>query len=474
MKHLDFIILELICFQAAFCLACILRHGLVNPYSSVLYRNTALVSALIQIFCIISFQVFHNVLRRGYYRELLSMVKTDLCVMLLLVFYLFVVQQGAIFSRIVLVTSGVYYFLIGYLVRSLWKAWLRIKTQGNIGKRSLVIISEDSGCVRDLILRLMERNYGEYTISGVILVDKEQVEPGEQIEGIPIVAGRDDAAEYLCRDWVDEVLLDLSRRDEYRQELINVMMDMNMVVHLRLDLENLFSEQKAYLQKLGNDTVVTMSVRMMRTRDAVFKRMLDILGGLVGTVITGILFVILGPIIYHYSPGSVIFSQMRVGRNGKLFKIYKFRSMYLDAEERKQELASQNEVESGMMFKMENDPRIIGSEKGPGKGIGNFIRKYSLDEFPQFFNVLKGDMSLVGTRPPTVDEWEKYNFHHRGRLSIKPGLTGLWQVSGRSDIQDFEEVVAMDTQYIADWSIGLDIKILLKTVLAVTRAEGAK
>ena len=109
------------------------------------------------------------------------------------------------------------------------------------------------------------------------------------------------------------------------------------------------------------------------------------------------------------------------------------------------------------MFKMENDPRVIGSEKGPGKGIGNFIRKTSLDEFPQFFNVLKGDMSLVGTRPPTVDEWEKYELHHRARLAIKPGLTGMWQVSGRSEITDFEEVVKLDTKYISEWSFMLDI-----------------
>lgn len=121
------------------------------------------------------------------------------------------------------------------------------------------------------------------------------------------------------------------------------------------------------------------------------------------------------------------------------------------------------------MFKMDYDPRIIGSEKkdknGNPKGIGNFIRKTSLDEFPQFWNVLKGDMSLVGTRPPTVDEWEKYELHHRSRMSTKPGITGMWQVSGRSDIIDFEEVVRLDTEYIEHWTIGLDIKILIKTVL---------
>ena len=122
---------------------------------------------------------------------------------------------------------------------------------------------------------------------------------------------------------------------------------------------------------------------------------------------------------------------------------------------------------------MDYDPRIIGSDKGPGKGLGNFIRKTSIDEFPQFINVLKGDMSLVGTRPPTVDEWEKYQMHHRARLAIKPGITGLWQVSGRSSITDFEEVVKLDTKYIREWSLASDFRILCKTVLVVVKKDGA-
>ena len=130
-----------------------------------------------------------------------------------------------------------------------------------------------------------------------------------------------------------------------------------------------------------------------------------------------------------------------------------------------------------MMFKLDWDPRIIGSRKlADGtvkKGIGNYIRDWSLDEFPQFFNVLKGDMSLVGTRPPTVDEWEKYDLHHRARLAIRPGITGMWQVSGRSKITDFEEVVKLDTEYICNWSMGLDFRIMLKTVKAIFEKDGA-
>ena len=205
--------------------------------------------------------------------------------------------------------------------------------------------------------------------------------------------------------------------------------------------------------------------------------MLDILGGLVGCIITIILTIIIGPIIFIKSPGPIFFSQTRIGRNGRKFKIYKFRSMYMDAEERKKELMSQNKVSDGMMFKMDWDPRIIGSrvlkDGTKKKGIGNYIRDWSLDEFPQFWNVLKGDMSLVGTRPPTEDEWEKYEPWHRTRLAVKPGITGMWQVSGRSNITDFEEVVKLDTQYLNNWSFALDMEILIKTVEIVIKKEGS-
>ena len=193
--------------------------------------------------------------------------------------------------------------------------------------------------------------------------------------------------------------------------------------------------------------------------------MLDLVGALVGCVFLGILTVIVGPMIKLESPGPIFFAQKRVGRNGRIFKMYKFRSMYADAEERKKELMAQNEM-NGLMFKMENDPRITKT--------GAFLRKTSLDEFPQFINILKGDMSLVGTRPPTLDEFAQYSPYHKKRLSFRPGLTGIWQVSGRSDITDFEEIVKLDVEYIDNWSFWLDIKILLKTFLEVFTQKGAR
>jgi lipopolysaccharide/colanic/teichoic acid biosynthesis glycosyltransferase len=205
----------------------------------------------------------------------------------------------------------------------------------------------------------------------------------------------------------------------------------------------------------------------------IVKRIVDVTAGLAGTIVTGILFLVLAPAIYIKSPGPIFFKQVRIGKNGRQFDIYKFRSMYMDAEERKKELMEQNQMQ-GLMFKMKNDPRIIGSEKGEGKGVGNLIRKTSLDEFPQFINVLKGDMSLIGTRPPTLDEYEHYDFHHKARLGMMPGITGLWQVSGRSDILDFEEIVRLDKQYIENWSLWLDWKILFKTFKVVLKGKGAE
>ena len=259
------------------------------------------------------------------------------------------------------------------------------------------------------------------------------------------------------------MLLNQPNEDEDRKALTRNFLDMGIAVHVNLDwsqtdLPNRVVEK--YRELYGADHKYQDGDHL----PDFMKRVMDIAGSLVGLLFTGILFVIIGPMIYIQSPGPILFSQIRVGRGGRKFRIYKFRSMYMDAEERKKELMAQNKM-NGLMFKMDNDPRIF--------PVGRIIRKLSIDEFPQFWNILKGDMSLVGTRPPTVDEFEQYEARHKVRLSIKPGLTGMWQVSGRSDITDFEEVVALDDKYIAEWNLRLDIKILWKTVLVVLGNKGA-
>ena len=223
--------------------------------------------------------------------------------------------------------------------------------------------------------------------------------------------------------------------------------------------------------------VLSTSLKYISVWQLALKRCMDIAGGLVGSVIALIIMALVAIPLKRQSPGPVLYRSERIGRNGKRFTMLKLRSMEMDSESKKAALAAENRVDSGLMFKLDWDPRIIGNVELPDgtrkTGIGEFLRKWSLDEFPQFFNVLKGDMSLIGTRPPTPDEWERYSPHHRARLAVKPGITGMWQVSGRSKITDFEEVVRLDLMYINHWSLWLDIKILLQTVSAVLMRKGA-
>lgn len=219
------------------------------------------------------------------------------------------------------------------------------------------------------------------------------------------------------------------------------------------------------LEDFGTTNVIRLSPRLFTDGELLLKRLMDIAGALVGCFICLIFGLIVAPLIFLEDPGPIIFKQKRVGRNGKYFYIYKFRSMYQDAEAKLQTLKDQNEMQ-GFMFKMKNDPRIT--------KVGKFLRKTSIDELPQFFNVLEGSMSLIGTRPPTVNEYQQYSAHHKRRISIKPGITGLWQVSGRSEITDFEEIVRLDCFYIDHWSITGDIKILLKTFAAVFTGKGSE
>ena len=196
----------------------------------------------------------------------------------------------------------------------------------------------------------------------------------------------------------------------------------------------------------------------------VLRRAQDIVFSLLALILLAPLALLISLAIVLDSPGDgAIFRQRRVGRDGKLFWLYKFRTMCPDAEEQLNELLSQNQMD-GPVFKMKDDPRIT--------KVGKFIRKTSIDELPQFINVLKGDMSLVGTRPPTVGEFKQYKGHHKRRLSMKPGITGMWQAYGRNSVMDFDEVVKMDLEYIDNWSVMLDIKILFKTVVTVFTNHG--
>lgn len=192
------------------------------------------------------------------------------------------------------------------------------------------------------------------------------------------------------------------------------------------------------------------------------KRILDIVGAIFGLMITGVITIPVAIAMQLDDPGSIFFSQVRCGFDGKPFKIWKFRSMIANAERQKHLVANQAK---GHIFKNDNDPRVT--------KVGHFLRRTSLDEFPQFWNVLKGEMSLVGTRPPTVEEVARYEDRHFQRLKVKPGITGEWQVRGRSEVLDFEDIVRMDLDYQQKWSFFYDVNLIIRTISVVLARKGA-
>jgi len=248
------------------------------------------------------------------------------------------------------------------------------------------------------------------------------------------------------------------------QPYIDICLDMGVPVRVIVSIYKGHSAQR-YVSSVGTYPVITYHRVCLNDSAKAIKRIIDIFGSLVGIIVFSPVMLITAIAIKLDSKGPVIFKQIRAGINGKPFKMFKFRSMCVDAEELKEKLQSQNEVESGLMFKIKDDPRIT--------KVGKFIRKTSIDELPQFFNVLIGNMSLVGTRPPTMDEVVKYERAHWRRMSIKPGITGMWQVSGRSQITDFDKIVELDTEYIDKWSIWFDFQIMFKTVFSLLKRKGA-
>ena len=463
LKHIDFVILDILCLQLAFILAYEIRVAKGIPYLNPLYENMAFVLVIFQLLVSFFGESFSGVLRRGFLIEMKCMIEHEICVMLLAVLYLFMSQQGVMYSRGAFTIMCTLYFFIAYAARIGWKKVIRSRKFAEGEKRSILIITTDAEAA-NVVKALRGDSYGTYHLAGVALLDKNKT--GSMIQRVPVVTGADDVTAYIHKNWVDEVFFALPEHVDIPKKIMKDCNRMGVVTHVQLAALNELGKNQV-VEEIAGYMVLSSSINIVSSWQLLVKRLMDIAGGLVGCIFTGIIYIFIAPIMKVKSPGPVFFSQVRMGKNGKPFKIYKFRSMYMDAEERKKELMEKNNIKDGLMFKMDDDPRII-------KGIGHFIRKTSLDEFPQFWNILKGDMSLVGTRPPTMDEWDKYELHHRRRLAIKPGLTGMWQVSGRSEITDFEEVVELDTKYIEQWSIGLDIKILFKTVTVVFTGSGAK
>ena len=404
--------------------------------------------------------------RSFFKRKISEEIRNDLVTVILtaagIAMIAMILGDASGYSRFIYLFTAGFELVFMILAHRLYrKYWLSRRSNHSYARKMLVITTSDEA--KTVIHNIMKEKTWDLWVTSIVIIDKDMT--GNSILGIPVVAFTYRSIfEYAARNVVDEVFMYIPRRFKYPVDMtIQNFEDMGIKTNLNIPLFQINPELNRSLDKVGGYHVVSFSGHEAPLSMLILKRLMDIVGGLVGLLITGVALIFVGPAVKLESPGPLLFSQKRVGKNGRIFKIYKIRSMYQDAEERKKELMAQNEMD-GLMFKMKDDPRIT--------KVGKFIRKTSIDELPQFWNVLKGDMSLVGTRPPTVDEFEQYSAYHKKRLCRTPGLTGVWQVSGRSNITDFEEIVKMDVDYIENWSLWLDIKIIFKTVKLVFDGDG--
>ena len=404
-----------------------------------------------------------NFLKRNKWKELRAVVQYNAIMILVTQTIMFFLKWADVFARLVIVYFVIINVIITLFLHLLIKKSIRMHYRSDLSKIKVLVITQNT-MVSDVVFHLKKNLDINYQLIGVAVPEHTEDET-QMIDGVPVFDMKENFMENATFMALDEVFVYAPELPQKQiQMILSGFDEMGVDCHYCLELPGMDANRSS-IDDFGGYSVITYTRFRSSYKKLLIKRVMDIAGGLVGMLITLLFFPFVAIAIKLDSPGPVLFSQIRIGRNGRRFKIYKFRSMYVDAEERKKELEKQNEMQ-GLMFKMENDPRIT--------RVGKFIRKTSIDELPQFYNVLKGDMSLVGTRPPTADEFEKYNQYYRRRISMTPGLTGLWQVSGRSEIEDFDDVVKYDLQYIDSWSLTLDIKILLRTVWVVLAGRGSK
>lgn len=462
---------NILCMAASMVAAVYLRYGiLLWAVTEFDYVRILLQMIVLGILVSIGINSYRHFFRRGTIDELLSVIKHQFVFILCMVLWLYMTHTSSNFSRLVFAYYVIIDTALCFGAHLALKAFMyRVVRRSRSSSRLLVLTTRSMA--EKVLGDIIPYNEWYRMIIGVALLDGRRDKQGAGTETIgeekvPVVSYAEDFMEYVVHNEVDEVFV----LDEDRKHMdmivpwVQTLEEMGITVNFNIDIFDLNIRGRKNLGHVGKYAVVTISRNELSPRELFLKRCLDIAGSLVGCVILAIASLFVVPAIKLDSPGPALFKQQRVGKNGRIFTLYKFRSMYLDAEERKKALMSQNEMK-GLMFKMDDDPRIT--------KVGKFIRRTSIDELPQFINILKGDMSLVGTRPPTVDEYRQYEARHKCRLSMTPGLTGMWQVSGRSNIKDFDEVVKLDMAYIDNWTISKDIKILLKTVKIVLLRKGS-
>ena len=402
-----------------------------------------------------------NILKRTVWQEGSAVLQFDFVMSVGTMVAIYALNLADTFSRLVMGYFVIIDPILALIAHQLVKKALGIYLSSDAATVKLLALTETSN-LAETARHLKSQLDINYQLVGLVCLDDDR--KGETVENIPVIANREDVVEIVRVMALDEIFIETPNITQNAlSDLMGAFRDMGVTVHYSVELTH--TDGSARMDNFASYPVISYTRGTGRYRALIIKRLMDIAGGIVGLGLTAIMTPFIALAIKLDSKGPVFFSQIRIGRGGRRFRIYKFRTMVADAEARKAELMEKNEMQ-GPIFKLSDDPRVT--------RVGQFLRKTSLDEFPQFWNVLKGDMSLVGTRPPTEEEFKRYTTAYRRRISMTPGLTGLWQISGRSTIEDFDEIVRLDLQYIDNWSLGLDIRILVKTIGVVLFGKGAK
>ena len=427
-------------------------------------RETEIERSSMVILYLLHFFVFHfssygnNFFKRGYLVEFNSTIRYIFFFAIAISVLNFFIEERFSISRrgmvYFLTLEGISLYLLNFLVKKYWKhVFFNLK---NSKKMLLLTVTKNIEKVLD---KLLDSDELSWNLVAVSVLDKSDF----QHDQIPVIE-KEKIIEFATHEVVDEVFINLPGESYDIGEIISKFETMGIDITVNLNAFDKNLGRNKQIHEMAGLNVVTFSTNFYKTSHVISKRILDICGATIGLILFGIASLVLVPLI-RKDGGPAIFAQTRIGKNGRHFTITKLSSIRIYDDSNKEQLMHQKTMPVGM-FKKHNDPRVT--------KIGHFIRKTSLDELPQFWNVFIGDMSLVGTRPPTVDEYDQYTPEQKRRLSFKPGITGLWQVSGRSKITDFDDVVKLDVAYIDNWTIWKDIEILLKTVKVVFMRDGAK
>ena len=437
-KHLDFIILDLLCLHIAYILAYCMRFGMTNPYHAQEWRILIIVMTLLDLLVLVFGNVLRGVLKRGYIKEAAALIRQDVVLELLAIFFLFAVQQSSSYSRIVVILTGIFHVVIAWLVRIGWKHVLR--THFRDRKRHVLLVGGSELAQRYNTLARKDESLRQIEIIGYLAES-----PCTGIEGY--AGDMSLLEEYLKGDKVDEVVLALTVTEEKR---LVYMVNLCEKYGVRVRVIPFYNDVIS-----SNPRIECMeSIKLLNFRatpldemtNALIKRCVDIVASAILIVLTSPIMVFAAIGTRLSSPGPVLFMQERVGRGKKTFRMAKFRSMRVTGTE-----------DTG--WSTQDDPRKT--------KFGSFMRKFSIDELPQLFNVLAGQMSLIGPRPEVpfhVDHFKDEIPLYLVRQQVRPGITGWAQVNGLRGDTSIEERVKYDIWYIENWSLSLDIKIVWKTV----------